>query len=423
VRASLSLKFCAGSLAVAAAAVVFPELSKHLGLAVSWWASPFAALGAGGFLGYALSRQITQRYQALVAAADRIEKGDLAEAPALPPAGRLRDETDDLADSLRAMVAGLRELVAQVQGATQRVTVSAEELTRSVEGVSGGHEEISGTIGEVARGAAQQSELLAEVSRVVHDIATAIELNASRAREAFGFAAEANQKAHSGVDVSRLALEKMRSVFERVEQAGSMVFQLESKTRHVHQITEIITSVASRTNLLSLNASIEAARAGEAGRGFAVVADEIRKLAENAARSTDEISKLIHEIEVDTRNVADEMRHSGKVIAEGRDDVNTIAVSLEQIRAAVGEAAARAEEIFQEADKQARDAEQMVDSMGQISRVSSSNASAIDEVSSTARRQLDAMAEMVASAKALRDVAVELQGSMRGFRTGPEVRP
>jgi methyl-accepting chemotaxis protein len=424
VRVPLSLKFCAGSLAVAAAAVVFPELAPRLGFAISWWASPFVALGAGGLLGYALSRQLSRRYQALVAAADRIEKGDLAQAPELPRPGGLRDEADDLADSLRAMVSGLRELVAQVQDATARVGASAEELTQNALGVSGGNEEIAGTVAEVARSAAQQTSLLDDVSRVVHEIANAIELNASRAREAFGFAAEANQKAHSGVDVSRLALEKMRSVFERVEQAGSMVFQLEAKTRHVHQITEIITSVASRTNLLSLNASIEAARAGEAGRGFAVVADEIRKLAENAARSTDEISKLIHEIEADTRSVADEMRHSGKVIAEGRDDVNTIAVSLEQIRAAVGEAAGRAEEIFQEADQQARDAERMVESMSEISKVSRSNVSAIDEVSATARRQLDAMAEMVVSAKALREVAEDLQGAMRRFRTGErEGRP
>ncbi len=248
-------------------------------------------------------------------------------------------------------------------------------------------------------------------------MASAIELNAGRAREAFGFAAEANQKANSGVDVSRLAIEKMRTVFERVEQSGAMVFELEAKTRHVHQITEIITSVAHRTNLLSLNASIEAARAGEAGRGFAVVADEIRKLAESAARSAEEISKLIHEIEADTQNVADEMRQSGQVISEGREDVNTIALSLEQIRGAVGEASARAEEIFQEADNQARDADNMVESMREIARVAQTNAGSMDEVAGTSKSQLDSMGQMVASAETLTERANRLHKLSQRFQT------
>ncbi|MEN8162362.1 MAG: methyl-accepting chemotaxis protein, partial [Myxococcota bacterium] len=240
------------------------------------------------------------------------------------------------------------------------------------------------------------------------------------ARGAFGFAAGANQKANSGVDVSRLAIEKMRTVFERVEQAGGMVFQLEAKTRHVHQITEIITSVASRTNLLSLNASIEAARAGEAGRGFAVVADEIRKLAESAARSADEIVKLVGEIETDTARVADEMRESGQVIGEGREDVNTIAGALEQIRAAVGEASARAEEIFQEADGQARDAERMVKSMDEVASTSRSTAASVTRVTETSQRQMDSMSEMVAAAETMTRLSQELGELTRRFRTGVE---
>jgi methyl-accepting chemotaxis protein len=212
----------------------------------------------------------------------------------------------------------------------------------------------------------------------------------------------------------------MRSVFERVEQAGGMVFQLEAKTRHVHQITEIITSVASRTNLLSLNASIEAARAGEAGRGFAVVADEIRKLAESAARSADEIVKLVSEIETDTRRVADGMRESGQVIGEGREDVNTIAASLEQIRSAVGEAAARAEEIFQEADSQARDAERMVKSMNELSQTSRSTTASMQQVTETSRGQKASMAEMVASADAMTQMSHALRELTSRFRTGAE---
>ena len=201
-----------------------------------------------------------------------------------------------------------------------------------------------------------------------------------------------------------------------------MVFQLEAKTRHVHQITEIITSVASRTNLLSLNASIEAARAGEAGRGFAVVADEIRKLAESAAHSADEIAKLIHEIEADTERVADEMRQSGQVITEGREDVNTIAHSLEQIRGAVSEAATRAEGIFQEADNQARDAERMVQSMAQISDATRANAIAVDEVAETSLRQRAAMAEVVESTNALTAHSSELRAVAHRFETPDQAK-
>jgi methyl-accepting chemotaxis protein len=417
-RLSLSHRFILGSLVVSGAVVTFPALVKAAGLAVSPWVVPFLALGLGAGLGFLISRALARNYQSLIAATDRIRRGDLTARIEVDERARLQDESHELALSIRCMLVSLRDLVAHVQRTSERVSAAARDLAHSAQVTSAGNEEISNTAASVAKGVAHQQELLQGVTKLIHHIASAIELNASRAREAFGFAAEANQKASSGVDVTKLAIEKMRTVFERMEQAGSMVFQLEAKTRHVHQITEIITSVAHRTNLLSLNASIEAARAGESGRGFAVVADEIRKLAESAGRSADEISKLIHEIQDDTQEVADEMRQSSQVIGEGREDVNTIAHSLEQILAAVGEAANRAEEIFQEADTQARDAERMVGSMDEIARVGSDNARAVDEVAGTSHQQLSAMAEMVTSTQALTQLAEELREALRRFETG-----
>jgi methyl-accepting chemotaxis protein len=423
VRLSLSHKFILGSLAVSAAVVGFPLVIEALGYPVSPWVTPFVALAAGGSLGFAVSRQLVRNYHPVLTATDRISRGDLRAQIQVPSGGRFPDETFELSRSIAEMLENLRELVGHVQVTADRVSSCSQSLVRSVQGVNTASEEISATVTDVSKGAAHQQTLVQDVNRLITDIASAIEVNASRAREAFGFAAEANQKANSGVDVSRLAIEKMRTVFERVEQSGGMVFQLEAKTRHVHQITEIITSVASRTNLLSLNASIEAARAGEAGRGFAVVADEIRKLAENAARSADEIAKLIHEIEEDTQRVADEMRQSGQVITEGREDVNTIAHSLEQIRGAVGEAATRAEEIFQEADNQARDAERMVESMAQISEATRANAVAVDEVAENSQRQRAAMTEVVESTDALTTHSSELRAVAHRFQTGAEAKP
>jgi methyl-accepting chemotaxis protein len=409
VRLSLSHKFILGSLAVSAAVVGFPLLVEALGYPVSPWVTPFVALAAGGSLGFLLSRQLARNHQPILAATDRISRGDLRAEIRVPAADRFPDEIHELSRSISEMLENLREVVGHVQVTADRVSSCSQNLAGSVQGVSTATEEISATVADVSKGAAHQQTLVQDVNRLITDIASAIEVNASRAREAFGFAAEANHKANSGVDVSRLAIEKMRTVFERVEQSGGMVFQLEAKTRHVHQITEIITSVASRTNLLSLNASIEAARAGEAGRGFAVVADEIRKLAESAAHSAD-------------RRVADEMRQSGQVITEGREDVNTIAHSLEQIRGAVGEAATRAEEIFQEADNQARDAERMVESTTQISDATRANAVAIDEVAETSQRQRAAMAEVVESTNALTAHSSELRAVAHRFQTRDEAK-
>ncbi len=415
-RVALSHKLVLRSLGVAGVVLAFPWMVERTDIAIAPWATAFVALGVGGLLGFFMSREIGHKFQLLRAATERISCGDLTVRLDVTP-GRMPDETDDLARSIQGMLHSLRELVEHVQQTSGRVSAAAQDLSRSTRDTSAGNAEISSTVEGVAKAVAQEQELLEGAMGLIHEIAQAIELNAARAREAFGFAAEANQKANSGVDITRLALDKLRTVFERVEESGSMVFQLEAKTQHVHQITEMIHSVAQRTNLLSLNASIEAARAGEAGRGFSVVADEIRKLAESAGRSAEEISGLVNEIQSQTAHVADEMRQSSMVIGEGRDDVNTIADSLGQIQGAVGEAASRSEEIFQQADAQARDADRVVHSMEEITRVAAANARAASEVAESAQHQIVAMNETVASAQALTELAEQMRGVLGRFQT------
>ncbi|MGH0032759.1 MAG: methyl-accepting chemotaxis protein [Myxococcota bacterium] len=417
-RVALTHKFVLGALLVSAAGVVVPTVMVRLGVQVAPWASVFAALGAGGVMGFVLSRSLTRSFTSLRSTAEQIERGDLQALVPLGAPPRFPDETWEVATAVERMAARLVELVEGVQAAAEEVSTAAREVTDSAQRASEGGGEIAGAVERLAEGVAEQQKLLSEATRRVTEIASAIDVNASRAREAFGFAAEANQKAASGVDVSRLAIEKMRTVFEKVEQSVARVFDLEAKTQHVHQITGIITSVAHRTNLLSLNASIEAARAGEAGRGFSVVADEIRKLAESAGRSAEEIAKLIHEIESDTSEVAEGMRESSLVVGEGREDVDTIAASLEQIRQAVGEAARRAEEIFEGADTQTLDVQRMVASIDDIARVAVDHGAAIQGVAGVARGQVDSMGRTVASSRALMELSERMNELVRRVHTG-----
>lgn len=59
------------------------------------------------------------------------------------------------------------------------------------------------------------------------------------------------------------------------------------------EVVATVTDVATRINMLALNARIEAARAGEHGHGFAVVAEEVRQMAEVARKSAETIASVL----------------------------------------------------------------------------------------------------------------------------------
>lgn len=415
---SLTAKFVIGSFVVAGATALMPDLAQRLGIAFSTWGTLFVALGVGGIIGFFLSRMFGVKFEELRRATERIREGDLRLELASHRPSRLPDEMDELHRGLADMLVRLRQLVASVQQTSRSVAASSTGLEAVLGELRRMSEGVSSTVAQVASGVAQEQELLGQASHRMAEISSEIDLNAGRAREAFGFAAEANQKAGTGVEVARLAIEKMKAVFERAESTGVKVFQLEAKTRHVHQITEIITSVAHRTNLLSLNASIEAARAGEAGRGFSVVADEIRKLSESAGKSADEISQLMHEIQADTAMVADEMRQSSQVIGEGREDINLIAGALAQISMAVSEAATRSEEIFHGADSHSWNAQSMVEAIEEIAKVAGGNGKSVAGLDDTMRRQVETLAQILSSAETVTQLARELDASLNFFRTG-----
>ncbi len=91
---------------------------------------------------------------------------------------------------------------------------------------------------------------------------------------------------------------------ERLRATSMHLKELEASTNQMEDVIRVITKIARKSNLLSLNASIEAARVGEAGRAFSVVAAEMKKLAEDSAQEAKKIDSLLQYLQTKTKAIA-----------------------------------------------------------------------------------------------------------------------
>jgi methyl-accepting chemotaxis protein len=357
------------------------------------------------------------RVKVLSRSAYEISQGDLSK-PVDTDAGRSRDEIDELTSAISKMQENLRELVGKIQDTAKSVSDTASELQRSAENVNGSTEEVGSSMDKIASGADSQSNLVGKASKVITEMAGSIQRTATSAEDAAKTAAETRTAAEDGSKAARLAGEKVKKVFSRIEAASQQVFAFGEKTQEISKIVDAITQVAQQTNLLALNATIEAARAGEYGRGFAVVADEVRKLAESAGRSAEQISKLARDISGQSTSVVSAMKEGIEELAEGREDLTNIVRSMGAITDTVRQGAEKVHLISDSAREQLKGSEEMVKAIEEISLVARNNASSTEAIQAVIQEQTAAVARMTMLAGELTNLSVELQNVVRSFRLG-----
>jgi twitching motility protein PilJ len=238
--------------------------------------------------------------------------------------GDLTVQAEVTADILGAVADSFNLTIFNLQKIVKQVKVAAREVNR---GAADNEEFARGLSGDALR----QAEELAATLNSVQMMTTSIQEVADSARSADLVAQQASEAALKGGESVESTVAGILLIRETVAETTRKVKRLAESSQEISKIVGLISQIASRTNLLALNASIEAARAGESGRGFAVVADEVRQLADRAAKASKEIEQIVLQIQGETSSVMTAMEEGTQQVIEGTQRAEQAKHSLEDI--------------------------------------------------------------------------------------------
>jgi methyl-accepting chemotaxis protein len=296
----------------------------------------------------------------------------------------------------------LGNVVDAVNLATEEIARLLEDVQQTAQQVNQGARSMASTSAHVLEAAASQAAEALKARGQTRQVAQTVQSLAQTATSSAEASQQTLQAARVGEQAVEATLAGMRQIREQMQAIAENIRGLSSRSAQISEVADALADFASQTNLLALNATFEAAGAGELGRRFAVVAEEIRKLAEDSARATRQVSDIVTDVQ-------QEIGRTVSAVLEGASTVEQQYRSAEQAQGQLKEIARLAEQSSRLAALISSYAQSQVKSIELVDE-------AVQSIAQTAQSTQSESQQGRQAAEELRRLAEQLQSSLSRFR-------
>lgn len=374
-------------------------------------ASLIAILAGTGII-FFFTKRINTNIRRLVDSMQKARTGELGSLSKVTS----NDEIGILSRFFDETLIDLGKLVHNIQEVSGLLTTSSQSLAATSEEVSASADEVAKTVEDIAKGAQDQAVDAEKSSVIASELSSKFERLNTYTNNMINSAKQTEKAYDSGIEsVSDLSHRNDESILAN-EGIESVIHQLNDRTLEIGAILNAISAISEQTNLLALNASIEAARAGEHGRGFAVVADEIRKLAEQSAKSAEQVRNIVTNIQQDGAASVKSMSVLKEISTKQNIAVADVIKSFETIKEAHTVISTDIQAIGDAVKGVNHDKELIVSSIENISAVSEETAAASQEVTASMEQQTFAVEEVSRAAQELNAISIQLNQEISKFK-------